>query len=59
MPLKACYFEWFCHILAHGFPATDHPEDQENLVKDFSNVVNIIAFSSLARDILNKVFLDP
>jgi hypothetical protein len=37
----------------------DHPEDHENLVEDFSNAANTIAFSSLAEDIVNKVFLVP
>ena len=43
----------------HGFPATDRPEDHENLIEDFSNAADTIAFSSLAEDIVNKVFLDP
>ena len=46
-------------LLPHGFLATDHPEDHENLVEDFSNVVNTIAFSSSSKDIVNKVFLNP
>jgi hypothetical protein len=46
-------------LLPHGFPAADHPEDHENLVEDFSNAANTIAFSSLAEDIVNKVFLIP
>ena len=46
-------------LLPHGFPATDHPEDHESLIEDFSNTANTIAFSSLAGDIVNKVFLGP
>jgi hypothetical protein len=46
-------------LLPHGFSATDHPEDHANLVEDFSNTANTITFSSLARDIVNKVFLGP
>ena len=46
-------------LLPHGFPATDHPEDHENLVENFSNTANTIAFSSSARDIVNKLFLGP
>ena len=46
-------------LLPHGFPATDHPEDHENLVEDFSNVANTIASSSSAEYIINKVFLGP
>ena len=46
-------------LLPHGFLATDHPEDHENLVEDFSNAVNTIALTSLAGDIVNKVFLGP
>jgi hypothetical protein len=37
---------------------TNHPEDHESLVEDFSNAANTIAFSSSAGDIMNKVFLD-
>ena len=44
-------------LLPHGFPATDHPEDHENLVEDFSDATNTIAFSSSTGDIVNKVFL--
>ena len=46
-------------LLPHGFPATDHPEDHENLVEDFSDATNTIAFSSSTGDIVNKVFLGP
>ena len=46
-------------LLPYVFPATDHPEDPENLVEDFSNAVNNIALSSSAGDIVNKVFLIP
>ena len=46
-------------LLPHGFPATDHPEDHESLIEDFSNAANTIVFSSLAEDIVNKVFLAP
>ena len=41
-----------------SFLVTDRPEDHESLVEDFSNATNIIAFSSSARDIMNKVFVD-
>ena len=46
-------------LLPHGFPVTGHPEDHENLIEDFSNTVNTIAFSSSGEDIVNKVFLGP
>jgi len=46
-------------LLPHGFPATDHPKDHESLIEDFSNAANTIVFSSLAEDIVNKVFLAP
>ena len=46
-------------LLPHGFPATDHPEDHESLIEDFSNAANTIDFSSPAGDIVNKVFLSP
>jgi hypothetical protein len=42
-------------LLPHGFLATNHPEDHENLVEDFSNAVNTIAF--LLWPIVDKVFL--
>ena len=44
-------------LLPHGFLATDHPEDHENLIEDFSNAMNTIAFTSSAGDIVSKVFL--
>ena len=46
-------------LLPHGFPATDHLEDHESLIEDFSNAADTIAFSSSAEDIVNKVFLGP
>ena len=30
----------------HGFPATEHHEDHERLVKDFFNTANTIALAS-------------
>jgi hypothetical protein len=35
---------------------TDHLEDHESLIEDFSNAANTIALSSSAGDIVNKVF---
>ena len=32
-------------LLPHGFPATEHPEDHEHLVKDFFNTANSIALA--------------
>ena len=46
-------------LLPHGFLVIGHPEDHESLIEDFSNTANTIAFSSLAGDIVNKVFLGP
>ena len=46
-------------LLLHGFPATEHPEDHERLVKDFFNTANSIALASQAKDIVNKVFSGP
>jgi hypothetical protein len=46
-------------LLPHGFLATNCPKDHESLVEDFSNAANTIAFSSSAKDIVNKVFLGP
>ena len=33
-------------LLPHGFPATEHPEYHERLVKDFFNIANSIALAS-------------
>ena len=33
-------------LLPHGFPATEHPEDHERLLKDFFNTTNSIALAS-------------
>ena len=33
-------------LLPHGFPATEHPEDHERLVKDFFNTANSVALAS-------------
>ena len=46
-------------LLPHGFLAIDHPEDHEDLVEDFRDEANTVAFISLAKDIVNKVFLGP
>ena len=35
-------------LLPHGFPATEHLEDHECLVKDFFNAANSVALASLA-----------
>ena len=43
-------------LLPHGFPATEHPEDHERLVKDFFNIANSMALASQAKGIVNKVF---
>jgi hypothetical protein len=52
-------FGFELRLLPHGFPVTDHPEDHESLIEDFSNTVDTIALCSLAGDIVNKVFLGP
>ena len=46
-------------LLPHGFPATEHPEDHECLVKDFFNAANSVALASQAKDIVNKVLSSP
>jgi len=33
-------------LLPHGFPATEHPEDHERLVRDFFNIANSVALAS-------------
>ena len=43
-------------LLPHGFLATEHPRDHECLVRDFFNATNSVALTSLADDIVNKVF---
>ena len=46
-------------LLPYGFPATEHPEDHEHLVKDFFNAANSVALASQVEDIVNKVFSGP
>ena len=43
-------------LLPHGFPAVAHPGYHERLVEDFFSTANSIALTSLADDIINKVF---
>jgi hypothetical protein len=52
-------FRFELRLLPHGFPVTDHHEDHESLIEDFSNTIDTIALCSLAGDIVNKVFLGP
>ena len=33
-------------FLPHSFPATEHPEDHERLVKDFFNTTDSVALAS-------------
>ena len=46
-------------LLPHGFPDTMHPEDRERLADDFLGATSSVAFSTLADDIVGKVFSGP
>ena len=46
-------------LLPHGFPDAMHPEDRERLTEDFLGAANSVAFSTLADDIVGKVFSGP
>ena len=46
-------------LLPHGFPDAMHPEDHESLFEGFLGVTNSMAFSTLADDIVGKVFSGP
>ena len=43
-------------LLPHGALVTEYPEDYERLVEDFFDAANSVALTSLADDIVNKVF---
>ena len=45
--------------LEPGFPDTDRLEDQEDLIGDFTNVVEAIAMTIHAQDVVNNAFLGP
>ena len=52
----------FGHELCHlepGFPHTDRPEEQEELVGDFTAAVEAIAGAIRAQDVVNNLFLGP
>ena len=43
-------------FLPHGFPATTHPGDYEDLIEDFFSTACSVASFSWADDIIAKVF---
>ena len=45
-------------LLPRGASVTGYPKDYERLVEDFFDATNSIAVTSLADDIVNKVFSD-
>ena len=47
------------HHLEPGFPDTDHLEDQEDLIGDFTNDVEAIALIIHAEDVVNNVLSGP
>ena len=46
-------------LLPHGFPDAMHPEDRERLADGFLGAASFVAFSTLANDIVGKVFSGP
>ena len=46
-------------LLPHGFPDAMHPEDREHLTEGFHGAASSVAFSTLANDIVGKVFPGP
>ena len=46
-------------LLPHGFPDTMHPKDREHLTEGFLGAASSVAFSTLADDIVGKVFSGP
>jgi len=46
-------------LLPHGFPDAMRPEDRERLTEGFLGATSSVAFSTLADDIVGKVFSDP
>ena len=46
-------------LLPHGFPDAMHPEDHERLTEGFLGAASSVAFSTLADDIVGKVFSGP
>ena len=47
------------HHLEPGFSDTDRPEDQEDLIRDFTDAAEAIAMTIHAQDVVNNVFLGP
>jgi len=47
------------HHLEPGFSDTDRPEDQEDLIRDFTDAVEAIAVTIHAQNVVNNVFLGP
>ena len=45
--------------LKSGFSDTDRLEDQEDLIRDFTNAAEAIAATIHAQDVVNNVFLGP
>ena len=46
-------------LLPQGFPDAMHPEDHERLTEGFLGAASSVAFSTLADDIVGKVFSGP
>ena len=47
------------HHLEPGFPDTDRLEDQEDLIRDFTDAAEAIAVIIYAEDVVNNIFLGP
>ena len=46
-------------LLPHGFPDAVHSKDHERLIEDFLSTANLVAFNTLADDVVGKVFFGP
>jgi hypothetical protein len=47
------------HHLEPGFLDTDRLEDQEDLIRDFTDAAEAIVVTIHAQDVVNNVFLGP
>ena len=47
------------HHLEPGFLDTDRLEDQEDLIREFTDAAEAIAVTIHAQDVVNNVFLGP
>ena len=46
-------------LLSHGFPDAVPPGDHERLIEEFFSAANSVAFTTLADDVVSKLFSNP